>query len=368
MKLMLIALFAVLARPAPSQEKDGGYDFGQDIHQFVVAAGHVYVATDDGLHQLSHDWRQNQTVSLSGVWKGVGMFERVSEANEKNATFRVNVLLPFVRNRTLVTCGVIDKDCEYCEIRNLSDISEVIHREQAKVGPLWRSSASVAILVKVTQNQRRSETYILTAEEHPRQSNGNCGETQNTLSLLNTNDEQFGNIFSVVSHSSNTVVDYKGSSNVKFVDGFQIGAAIYFIFSQHNITKEARLLWFEGNKGKLESLQGIRGGILAPTEAGRNATQVVASSLVPGVTPVLWVGVFAVGGEETNTQLVLFDISSDLKSRTEIDAEFSFGSRSEPPKSVSMVFSQLLQLSEGSVSANTCGEKKTLHIFATFLK
>lgn len=330
MKLVLIPLFAVLARPARCQEEGGGYDFGQDIRQLAVAAGHVYVATDDGLHQLSHDLRLEQPVSLSGVWKAAGVLERVSEANEDNATFRVHVLLPFVKNGTLITCGVIDTVCEYCEIRNLMDISKMVYWEQFNVGPQWRSSASVAIVVDVTKNRGPIETYILTAEEHPRQNvSSSCSDT-NTLRLMNTDDKQYGNIFSIVSNSENAAVDYKGSGNIKFVDGFQIGAAIYFILSQHSITRESRLLWFEGNKGKRGSLENIRGGILA-------RTQVVASSLVPGVTPVLWVGVFAVDGGETNTQLVLFDISSDLVNRTEIDAEFPFRSSSEPAKHVSMV-------------------------------
>lgn len=336
MKLIFIALLAVLARPAPCQEEDGG--FGRDIRQFAVAAGHVYVATDDGLHQLSHDLRLKQTVRLSGVREAAEqMLKRVSNANEANATFRVHVLLPFVRNRTLITCGVIENACEYCEIRNLTDISEVVYWEAVKVGPLWRSSASVAMVVKVTKSRDSAEMYLLTAEEHPSQNvSGSCSQP-NTLRLLNTNEKQSGGIFSYVADLLNTIVNFKGSGSVKFVDGFQIGAAIYLIVNQHSISREARLLWFEGNKGKRESFKDIRGGILA-------RTQVVASSLVPGVTPALWVGVFAVDGEETNTQLVLFDISSDLVGRTEVDAEFPFPSSYEPAKRVSMLSSQLSKL------------------------
>lgn len=332
---MLVPLLAVLARPVPGQEEDGsGYDFGEDIRQFAVAAGHVYVATDDRLHQLRHDLRLKRTVSLSGVWNRSGMLVRVSEARDRNASFRVHVLLPFARNRTLITCGIIQPDCEYCELRNLVDISQVVHWEQILVGPQWRSSASVAIIVDVTEKRDSNETYILTAVEHPRQgASGSPGHT-NTLTLQNTNDQQSGNIFSDLSHLTNAIVDYKGSRTVGFVDGFQVGEVIYLILYQHNVTKEARLLWFEGNEGKRDSLRNIRGALLAPSE-------VVASSLVPGATPVLWGGVFAVDGEATTTQLVLFDISTDLKTRTEIDADFSLRSFSKPDTKVSVAFSSL---------------------------
>lgn len=335
--LILAALFAVLPLPTPCQQD---YDFGQDVRQLAVADGRVYVATDDWLHQLSHDLKLQRRVSLLGGWNGAGMLKRLPEANEQKATFGVHVLLPFVGNRTLVTCGAIS-GCGYCEIRNLGDISEVIHWEQIHVGPHWRSSASVAIVVNLTKNLDSTETYILTAVEHPRQYLSiRCGD-MNTLRLLNTNEGQRGGIFSISSDLSHAEVEYTGSGNVKFVDGFQIGAVIYLILYQHN-TQETRLLWFEGNKGKRESLENIRGGILAPSDAGKKDTKVVASSLVPGVTPVLWVGVFAVNGEETNTQLVLFDISSDLESRTETDAEFPLGSQSESVKKVSMVFLKVL--------------------------
>lgn len=340
MKLMLVPLFAVLARPAPCQEVNDRYDFGQDIRQFAVEAGHVYVATDGGLHQLRHNLTLHQRVSLSGVWSGSDVFERVSEANHLElTTFRVHVLLPFVSNRTLITCGIVDKDHDYCEIRNLLDISQVVYWEQIPVGPQWRSSASVAFVVNVREKDDSTETYIMTAVEHRKQRVSDPSGHTNTLVLLNTNDNQTGRIFSNLDHLTNAVVDYAGSRYVEFVDGFQIGAVIYFILYQHNTTKEARLLWFEGNEGKGDSLKNIWGGILVPSDAGKNATQVVASSLVPGFTPVLWVGVFAVDGEETNTQLVLFDISSDLKNRTEMDTEFHLRNFPKEMKNVSMVFS-----------------------------
>lgn len=353
MTLMLLPLLAVLALPAACQE-DGGYNFGQEIRQFAVAADHVYVATDDRLHQLSHDLRLTRTVSLRAVVKGAGAVPvRLTEADEGNDTFRVHVLLPFVSDGTLITCGVTSDDCGYCELLDLVNISRVLYREPVLVGPPWRSSASVAILVNVTsRNSPKSETYILTAVQQLNQSiDVGCPSDRGALNLLNTHNDQRGGIFSSSSDLSNAMVDYKGNPDVDFVDGFQVGAVIYLIFNHHNInTKEAHLLWFEGNQGKRESLKDIRGGILAATDAGKSATKVMASSLVPGATPVLWVGVFAVDGEETNTQLVLFDIGSDLEGRTDRDADF----RLHREKNVSMVFSLTHTHTNASVTVCNC--------------
>lgn len=360
---MLVALFAVLARPAGCQEEDsGGFDFKQDVRQLAVADGQVYVATDDWLHQLSHDLRLSQRVSLLGVWNGTGMLRRVSEANERSATFGVHVLLPFVRNRTLIICGSIS-GCGYCEIRNLGKISEVIHWEQIQVGPHWRSSESVAVVVNLTKTQGPTEMYILTAVEHPRQYLSIfCGDT-NTLRLLNTKEDQRGGIFSISSDSSSADLEYKGSGKVKFVDGFQIGAVIYLILYEENITTQAHLLWFEGNEGK--SIKDIHGAILAPGDASKKATKVVASCLVPGVPrvpKVLWVGVFAVDGEKTNTQLVLFDISSNLKNRTEM--EFPLGRPPNPAEKVSMA---LLFLNFMEVLCQLTSPKKKQFTFSLAL-
>lgn len=366
MKLMLLLQLAVLARPAPCQE-DGGYNFGQEIRQFALAADHVYVATDDRLHQLSHDLRLNQTVRLRTSVKRAGtILVPGTQADEGSATFRVHVLLPFVSGRNLITCGVTDDDCGYCELLDLLDISRVLYREQILVGPWWRSNASVAILVNVTsRNSAESEAYILTAVQQLSQPiEVRCPNNIGVLNLLNADNGQRGGIFSPVSQSANAMVGYKGNLNVDFVDGFQVGAVIYLMFNHHNGTNEVRLLWFEGNNGKPDSLKNIWGGILSAADAGKSHTKVMASSLVPGATPVLWASIFAIDGEETNTQLVLFDIGSDLKGRTDRDTDFFLRGFYDSDKNVSMVFFQLSKLSGESLSANTPKLQNFVRFFA----
>lgn len=355
MKLMLLPLLAVLARPAPCQE-DGGYNFGQEIRHFAVAADHVYVATDDSLHQLSHDLRLTRTVNLRGVVKGTGTVSvRLTEGDARNDTLGVHVLLPFVSGGSLITCGVTSDYCGYCLLLDLMNISRVLYRELVLVGPPWPRSESVAFLVNVTSGGSADlETYILTAVQQRQSNDAGCPYDTGALNLLNTDNVQRGGIFSPVSQSAPAMVNYNGNPVVDFVDGFQVGAVIYLIFNHHNIsTKEAHLLWFKGNKGKPNSLKDIQGGILAVTDAGKSGTKVMASSLVPGATPVLWVGVFAIDGEETNTQLVLFDIGSDLEGRTDRDGDFILRNFPGFDKKVSMVLFQLCKFSVGSPSANT---------------
>ncbi|CAB1451870.1 unnamed protein product [Pleuronectes platessa] len=139
---------------------DGSFTFNGDVHHYAVATNTVYVATNDMLYQLRHDLTLVQSVPQRGVLKGGAQvqFHRVSGTDFSNATFRINVLLPLVESDTLISCGVIDKECGHCEVLKLMDISSLQHSESIQVGSLDHSSASVAVLVKVEKN-----TYILTA-------------------------------------------------------------------------------------------------------------------------------------------------------------------------------------------------------------
>lgn len=340
--MLLVLLSALLAQPVLCQKEDEGYNFNRDIRQFAVAADAVYVATDETLYQLSHDLTLIQTLTLRGIFVGVGhqdsaLFERVSESDERNATLRVQVLLPFVNNNTLINCGVLDNECGYCEVLELRNISNMLYRELILVGPPRRSNASVAILVNVTSDTvaSGSETYILTAvqrnttEEKPK-----CPSSSGVVNLHNTNNDQKGSIFSVRGDSGNADIGYE--NKVEFVDGFQVGASIYLFCNLPGKTNQVRLLWFRGETGKVASLRTMQGGILTVSDAG-DSIKLLASSLVPGETPVLWVGVFTAEKGEAKTQLVLFDISTDLASRTEKHPDFCSGCGSKAVDEVKMM-------------------------------
>lgn len=330
MIMLSVLLLVLLAQPVLCQEEDGGYNFDEDIRQFAVATDTVYVATDERLYQLSHSLTLIQTLTLRGIVRAAdrqedAMFERVSESDKRNATLSVHVLLPFVNNDTLINCGALDNECGYCELLNLTDISNMLHQELIVVGPLRRSKASVAILVNVTSDSvaPSPETYILTAvQKNTTEEVSKCSIMSETLNLYNTNNNQKGFIFSVRGESGSAVLEF--SDDVEFVDGFQVGASVYLVCNLPDRTNEVRLLWLKGDTGKVGTLASVQGGTLDVPDAG-NGIKLLASSLVPGETPVLWVGVFTAEKVWAKTQLVLFDISTDMDKRTQKDPNFCFG-------------------------------------------
>lgn len=343
---MLLALLLLLsAQPVLCQGEDGGYDLDGDIRQFAVATDTVYVATDEWLYQLSHDLTLIQTLTLRGIFGTAGLlenalFERVSGSGERNATLSVHVLLPFVNNNTLINCGVLDNECGYCELLELRNISNVLHRELILVGPPRRSDASVAILVNVTSDSvaSSSETYILTALEKSKteQKESKCPSLSYVVNLHNTNNNQKGLIFSRSVDLGNAMMD------VEFVDGFQVGPSIYLFCNMPNKINEVRLLWLRGETGKASVLKTVLGGTLSVPDAG-NSIKLLASSLVPGETPVLWVGVFTAEKGGAKTQLVLFNIGTDLDERTQKDPNFCFGCGDKKVDKVKMMRTLLLQ-------------------------
>ena len=320
-------IFIILGKPGRCLEEDGDFIFDGDVRHFAVSTNTVYVATDEKLYQLNHDLTLVQSLTQRGILKGDKWaddqhFYRVSERDEWNATFSVNVLLPFDDNGTLITCGVTDNGCGYCELLDLSDISKVLYSEHILVGPVKRSSASVTFLVDVKRSS--PETYILSALQQDKSTTTGCSLRSEAVYLHNTNNKQTGGILSYISDSSTPLFRTKGVA--EFVDGFQISSIIY-LFS--NVPQDAegskvRLIWLEGKTNKFQTIRSLRGASLHISDSGDKDSRLLASSVVPGGLPVLWSGVFSVDGGQTNTELVMFDISPDLTLRTDEDPDFCF--------------------------------------------
>ncbi|XP_037616408.1 plexin-C1 [Sebastes umbrosus] len=317
-------LFILWGEPGRCLEENGGFTFDGDIRHFAVATNMVYVATEEKLYQLSHDLTLVQSLTQRGTLKGRyetndAQFSRVSEMDRRNATFSVNILLPLVKDEVLISCGVIK--CGYCEMLDLNNISNVRYREHIQVGSPWSSSASVGFLVDVKQ----TETYILTAiqqDEDPSKTSS-CASESGAVNLRNTNNEQNGKIFSLVGNSITTVIKLiKG--NVEFVDGFQNNSVIYLFSNLPSSDKsnKVRLIWLEGKMSKLATLKSLRGATLRISGGGGTDGRLLASSVIPGGPPVLWSGVFSVDGGQTNTELLLFDISPDLTIVEDSDPDF----------------------------------------------
>ncbi|XP_070784822.1 plexin-C1 [Enoplosus armatus] len=336
--ILLPGLLLILwGEPGRCLEEGGGFTLDGDIRHFAVATNAVYIATEEKLYQLSHDLTLVQSLTQRGILKGGpepsdAQFYRVSETDGWNATFSVNILLPFVENETLISCGVTDNECGYCEVLHLQNISNVRYREHIQVGSPWHSSLSVSSLVDV-ETPTGTETYILTAKEQSEYKSPkiSCSTGSDAVNLHNTNNDQTGFIFSI--NADFSVPTIKREGDVEFVDGFQINSTIY-LFSNLPLKDKSykvRLIWLEGKTSKTQTFKSLRGATLRLSDGGGKGGRLLASSVIPGGPPVLWSGVFSVNGEQTNTELVLFDISPDLTGATDVDPDFCSGCPDSAP-------------------------------------
>ncbi|XP_054656814.1 plexin-C1 isoform X2 [Dunckerocampus dactyliophorus] len=330
MLLLLSALISLLW-PEASRCLVAGVNFTVegDIRHLVSTPNAVYIAAAERLYQLNRDLSLVQTVNQRGVLRGKSdsaQFLRVAEKEKWNATFSVNVLLPFVVNGTLISCGVTDNECGYCELLALANISTVLYREHIQVGPSRRTSASVAFLVSVASRG----FYILTAIEQSKDktSQSMCPSFSETVYLHDTLHNQDkkasnqGGIFSFSGDGSNPL--FKSNGEADFVDGFQIDSIIYLfanVPSSRARGNKVRLIWLQAKTKKIDTMKSLRGASLIVP--GRKDSRLVASSVVLAQAhSPLWVGVFSVDGEPSNTELVLFDITPDLNIVADKDQDF----------------------------------------------
>ncbi|XP_053270608.1 plexin-C1 [Pleuronectes platessa] len=334
MILLPCLLFILLGEAARCRLQDGSFTFNGDVHHYAVATNTVYVATNDMLYQLRHDLTLVQSVAQRGVLKGGAQvqFHRVSGTDFSNATFRINVLLPLVESDTLISCGMIDKECGHCEVLKLMDISSLQHSESIQVGSLDHSSASVAVLVKVEKN-----TYILTAlRQSPKQKESpRCTTTLDAVQLQNAEKNQGGGIFALSDEQGTPWIKKRIDKVefVEFVDGFQTSSTMYLLSNVRSTDKSnrIRLIWLDGKRSKTQTLKSLRGATLRVSEAGGH--RLVASSVIPGAQPVLWSGVFSADVGRTNTELLVFDISPDFTGKSNTDPDFySSGSETSAPE------------------------------------
>nr|XP_057933721.1 plexin-C1 isoform X2 [Doryrhamphus excisus] len=330
MLLLLTALISLLWSEA-SRCSAAGVNFTVEgnIRHLVSTPNAVYIATAERLYQLNRDLSLVQTVNQRGVLRGkseTAQFYRVTEKDKWNATFSVNVLLPFVVNGTLISCGVTDNECGYCELLALANISRVLYREHILVGPSRHTSASVAFLVSVASKGFYILTAIKQSKDHTSQSM--CPSFSETVYLHDTIHNQDkkasnqGGIFSFSGDGSNPL--FKSNGEADFVDGFQIDSIIYLfanVPSSKASSNKVRLIWLQAEAKKIDTMKSLRGASLIIP--GRKSSRLVASSVVLArAHSSLWVGVFSVDGDPTNTELVLFDITPDLNIAADKDQDF----------------------------------------------
>ncbi|XP_007573126.2 plexin-C1-like [Poecilia formosa] len=337
MILLLGLLCAVWVKTAWSHKEDGSFSFEGNIQQVAVATNSVYIATEEKLYQLSHDLTLLHSLTQRGILKddngmGVTEFHRISETDLLNAKFSVNILIPFARNDTVVSCGVTNNYCGYCEILDLKNINKLVYSESIQVGPLRSSSGSVSFLVDVKKNSGQTETYILTAIKNhtDKTEEDRCGTDLKTINLHNTDHRQHGEIFSWSDHSGDKP-GIQTEADVDFVDGFQINSTVYLFsnVASGGETNKVRLIWLQAETSKSDTLKSLHGATLS--SSGGEGSRLLASSVVPGGQQVLWSGVFSVDEGGENTELLLFDISPDLSMEMNKDPDFFYTPKSTDP-------------------------------------
>ncbi|XP_049617573.1 plexin-C1 [Syngnathus scovelli] len=298
----------------------GNFTADGDIRHFVATPDAFYVATKEKLYQLSRDLSPVHTLKQTGVFTGQSKAAEFSrtDGDSWNEIFSINVLLPFVENGTLISCGVTDSVCGYCELLDLANISSVLHREHILVGHSLHSSASVALLVAIPRTNQ--DFYIMTAIQHHKGETPRCSNGAEAAYLHDTDNKHGNGIFSISGQGSNTV--FRSAGDVDFVDAFQISSVIYlFANVPFGNVSRVRLIWLEAQEKKTDTMKSLR-GVSLPLP-GKEGSILLASSVVPSeAPPTLWAGVFHADGDPSNTLLLLFDITPDLKMTANNDKDF----------------------------------------------
>ncbi|XP_055761534.1 plexin-C1-like isoform X2 [Salvelinus fontinalis] len=287
------------------------HSFDGDVRDFAIGDSSVYVVTDDRLFQLNHDFtkvikRDNPNVVYPN--------QEVPPSDE-TYPFKVNILLPFIKNKTLITCGTTK--CGYCEILDLNEISKSVHFEDLEVGSLDPGDSTIGFIVDVGKN-----SYIMAGRLKSRVRN-KCVTQGQLLVLRNTLDGQKGGIFSESDESATPYIDARQKEKFQFVDGFQSNSHIY-VFS--NVPKEpqVRLIWFKSENNKANTLKSLEGATLKCCGI-MERRRLLSSSVIQGSGglhgQVLWAGVFTAGNtsDPINTMLAIYNISPSTEPQLKND-------------------------------------------------
>ncbi len=253
-------------------------DFNSDIKDFVVGNSKLFVLTEHRLHQMRHD---------------------LYEEKRKDIT-RVNIVVPFDANGTLITCGTFEDG--YCEVLDINDITNSIHYESNILVGLRQNGKSVAFIAgKFLLVGKKDE------DAKPQDS------LFSVVTLLSTSDSQPGGIFTRTAEGSEAIIQ-STVRDVEFVDGFQRvspSESYLFLNAATDSERKVLVLWMNSSKEKkldiIKSLQAVT--IRCCSDKVRPV--LVASTVIPSENGVIWAGVFSAQNQQDpeNSALALYDIS-----------------------------------------------------------
>ncbi|XP_016414260.1 plexin-C1-like [Sinocyclocheilus rhinocerous] len=263
-------------------------NFDSDIKDFVVGNGKLFVLTDHRLHQMSHDLSEEKRKIIT------------------NATeYRVNILVPFDANSTLIACGTFNDG--YCEVLDINDITNSIYYERnILIGPR-QDEKSVAFIAGTG-----SSRYLLVGKKDD---DAKAQDTRySVVTLWNTLQSQAGGIFSKIAEGSDASIQ-STVRDVEFVGGFQRvspSESYLFLNAKTGSERKVLVLWMNSSKGKkrdiIKSLQAAT--IRCCSDKARPV--LVACTVIPSVNGVIWAGVFSAQNQQDpeNSALALYDIRS----------------------------------------------------------
>ncbi|XP_042597034.1 plexin-C1-like isoform X2 [Cyprinus carpio] len=228
--------------------------------------------------------------------------EKRKDITEHN---RVNILVPFDLNSTLITCGTLNNG--YCEVLDINDITNSIYYESyILIGPR-QDEKSVAFITGTSSNR-----YLLVGKKD------DDAKPQDTsysvVSLWNTLQSQAGGIFSRIAEGSDAMIQ-STVRDVEFVDGFQRvspSESYLFLNTKTDSERKVLVLWMDSSKEKkreiIRSLQAAT--IRCCSDKARPV--LVSCTVIPSVNGVIWAGVFSAQNQQDpeNSALALYDISN----------------------------------------------------------
>ncbi|XP_052429761.1 plexin-C1-like [Carassius gibelio] len=264
------------------------HDFDGDIKDFVVGNSKLFVLTDHRLHQMRLNLYEEKR-------------KDITKASEHN---RVNILVPFDENGTLIMCGTFKEG--YCEVLDINHITNSIYYESdTLIGP--RQDEKSVAFIAGTSNSR----YLLVGKKDD---DANPQDTRySVVSLWNTLNSQYGGIFSKIADGADPSIQ-STVRDVEFVDGFQRvspSESYLFLNTKTDSERKVLVLWMNSSKGRkteiIKSLQASR--IRCCSDKARPV--LVASTVIPSVNRVIWAGVFSAQNQQDpeNSVLALYNIS-----------------------------------------------------------
>ncbi|XP_042578028.1 plexin A3-like isoform X2 [Cyprinus carpio] len=260
-------------------------NFDGDIKDFVVGNSKLFVLTDHRLHQMRRDLYEEKR-------------KDIINATDNN---RVNILVPFDANGTLITCGTF-KD-GYCEVLDINVITNSIYYESnLLVGPR-QDEKSVAFI---------AGRYLLVGKKDDDEKAQ--GNRYSVVSLLSTLQSQPGGIFSKMTKGSYAIIQ-STVRDVEFVDGFQrVSPSESYIFLNTETDNERKVLVLCMNSAKEKKIDIIKSLQSATIRCCSDKVRpvLVACTVIPSVNGVIWAGVFSAQNQQDpeNSALALYDISN----------------------------------------------------------